>query len=90
VSGYEWAANATQSNSDDEKTVFAQCSAGNKVVGGGGFVLGDFVGTPAPREVAIYYTAQGSSGSWEIKAHEVVPTDADWLLNASAICVTAS
>jgi hypothetical protein len=90
VSGYESAANNTSSNSDDDKTVVAQCSPGKKVVGGGGSVTGDLAGAPAPPEVAIYYTALGSSGSWEVKAHEIVPTDADWLLVASAICVTAS
>jgi len=89
LSGYEWAGNNTQSNSDGVKSVEAQCAPGKKVVGGGGSVLGDFVGTPAPPEVAIFYTGPGGTGSWEVKAHEVVPTNADWLLIVTAICVDA-
>ena len=89
VSGFERVADNTQASSDDQKSVATHCSPGKKVVGGGGFVIGDFVGTPAPAEVALFYTGPDGNG-WEVKAHEAAPTDADWLLVAIAICVTAS
>jgi hypothetical protein len=89
LSGYEWAANNTQSTSDDVKSIEAKCPTGKKVAGGGGSVIGDFVGTPAPPEVAIFYTGPSGTSSWEVKAHEVVPTNADWLLIVTAICVNA-
>src|SRR5262245_38651040 len=78
LGGIEWGADNTQPTSDNLKSVEAKCPPGKKVVGGGGTILGDWVGTPAPPEVAIFDTSPGSSFSWEVKAHEVVPTNANW------------
>src|SRR5262245_3050807 len=89
LGGVEWGEDNTQPTSDNVQSVEAKCPPGKKVVGGGADILGDWVGTPAPAEGAIFESAPGGTFSWEVKAHEVVPTNADWLLIATAICVDA-
>jgi Collagen triple helix repeat (20 copies) len=71
--------------SSGDKFTFATCPVGKVAVGGGARIFGPN-GSFAPSAVALDFSDVTDTG-WFARAHEVVPTDASWHLEVTAICV---
>jgi hypothetical protein len=72
-------------NSIDTKTVRATCPVGTVAIGGGGRIQGTF-GVAAIHESRRDF---GDPRTWQVSAHEHGLTNAEWELDAVAICATA-
>ena len=73
------------SDSVISKTTSATCPVGTVAIAGGGRIQG--VTTAAALHQSL--RVSGDTRTWVVSAHEPVPTDDAWSLNALAICATA-
>jgi hypothetical protein len=75
----------TNEDSEDAKTVTAECPSGKEVIGGGARVNGEL------NEVALtgsnpFSASNGARTGWSAYARESSPTAQNWSLEAFAIC----
>ena len=64
------------------KLASATCPQGKVAVGGGADILG---GTP-PVSITVNNPSFANPGQWNARAHELTPTNANWVLRAHAVC----
>lgn len=81
---YVTAASAT--DSEQEKTVKAECPAGKQAIGGG--AKAGPAEAVAVTESAPLVDASGKRVAWSATAREIVPDAAEWAVEAYAICAT--
>jgi hypothetical protein len=85
LSGVTQVEQAGVSDSVDSKTTSATCPVGTVAIAGGGRIQG--VTTAAALHESL--RVSGDTRTWVVGAHEPVPTDDAWSLDALAICATA-
>ena len=85
LSGVEQVGAPGELNSTDIKTTSATCPEGKVAIGGGGRMNG-FINVAALGESRQVF---GDPRRWVVSAHEHVPTDKEWELDAFAICAPA-
>jgi hypothetical protein len=85
LSGVEQVGAPGALNSTDIKTTFATCPEGKVAIGGGSRMNG-FINVAALHESRQVF---GDPRRWVVSAHEPVPTDKEWELDAFAICASA-
>jgi hypothetical protein len=92
VSGYEEVAASTATNSAGDKTLFANCPAGKKIVGGGAGVYGEWTaqGQILVDGVGLIMDHPFNDTGWVAKAEEFVPTANGWYLFIKIVCADVS
>ena len=92
VSGYETVVEQSDLDSAHDKTVFASCPPGKKVLGGGAGVYGKQVegGQLYAQGVALVQDQPFNDYGWAARADELVPTDDDWYLFVEVTCADVS
>ena len=85
LSGVEQVGAPGELNSADIKMTFATCPEGKIAIGGGSRMNG-FINVAALHESRQVF---GDPRRWVVSAHEPVPTDKEWELDAFAICASA-
>ncbi len=85
LSGVEQVGAQGELNSTDIKTTSATCPEGKVAIGGGARMNG-FINVAALGESHRDF---GDPRRWVVRAHEPVPTDKEWELDAFAICASA-
>jgi hypothetical protein len=84
MSGYAQVAANSVNDSTASKSVTATCPAGKKAVGGGGSYL-----SAQTDAIHIYFSgALGDGSGWLVLAEEQAAVAGNWLVNATAVCVT--
>jgi len=90
AAGYASPGSASPVNSTSLRSVAPSCPGGWYVVGGGAYVEGATLGSPAPNDVALTSSEPtgggGSSTAWIAIAHETDPTSQSWRIVAGVIC----
>jgi hypothetical protein len=76
-------------NSDDFKTVAADCPPGKVVIGGGAAVANPDGGFTSLRQVQLYGSFPPFKTRWLGEAQELAPTAVTWALEVYAICAVA-
>ena len=87
VAGLEIVHATTAADSDGEKTATAACSAGKKVVGGGGYAAGFL---SYPDQLAIVANFPTNSTSWRAVGQETTAFAGAWLVRAYALCANVA
>lgn len=92
ISGYERVFAQSDLNSNYDKTEWATCPDGKKVIGGGAGVYGEFTGDGQViiHGVALIQSHPANDNAYAARAEEIVPTDLDWQLDVWAICATVN
>jgi hypothetical protein len=88
VGGIEVVEASSLFHSGDDRTVTVDCPSGKRVVAGGGGAWGRAM-IWITRGVALTASHPLDDDTWLAAAHEVVPTDEEWFLRVSAVCVAA-
>jgi len=90
ISGYEIVTVGSADNSDDGKSIGAQCPSGKRVLGGGVSVSpigGINIGDPP---IAIRESMPFGDFYWQVTAVETKPYPNNWSLQAYAICANVA
>ena len=87
ISGYEIVYSNTPSDSSPTKTWETSCTAGKKILGGGGYteVSGGAASIAISESIPVGGPPQNA---WRVTAYEATPTDLGWYLRVYAICAT--
>ena len=90
INGLEVVEERSQSNSDSQKTEIADCPEGKVVVGSGYELSNGFTGTFPNILTDVVPTVVGVGDTVvTVQAMEEQPTNANWQMEARAICATA-
>jgi len=92
ASGYETVFATSATDSSGDKTVFANCPAGKKAVGGGGGVYGPWIngGQQIINGVGLVQDHPFNDTGWVSTAEEFVSTGNAWYLFVKVICADVS
>jgi hypothetical protein len=90
ASGYEIVDVITGVGALDLQSGLAPCPAGKKVVGGGGWAVGQGGLVHHYESVLVRSAPVATGDGWLIVARELVPTPDVWGLHIRALCVNAS
>jgi hypothetical protein len=92
VSGYERVMERSDLDSTYDKTTWALCPEGKKVIGGGAGVYGTATGEGQEviHGVALIQDHPFNDDGWSGRAEEIIPTDSNWVLQVWAICATVN
>lgn len=93
VANYVIVHSESAANSTGDKTVWAFCTGGRSVIGGGAGVYGTTLaggGQVIIDGVALVQNHPVNESGWGARADEFIPTDEPWILHVWAICADAS
>jgi hypothetical protein len=90
ISGREIVGGDSPTNSTDLKFAVAQCPTGKVPTGGGGGILGPAGDINSVEQVALIdsHPIAAPFTGWQVAAKEMVATDNNWRVRASAVCVS--
>jgi hypothetical protein len=83
VSNWEKVTVTSASNSTDKPNISVSCTAGKKVLGGGGKV------SDTSGKVGILNSYPSANDTWTVDAYEISGVSTNWTVSVYAICATA-
>ena len=88
VSGLEVVGASSIFDSNKSKTLVVRCPAGKRLIGGGAGAWGRaMIFVP---DGLVLSASQPYDGGWLAAAHESVPTEQEWFLQAHAVCAVVA
>jgi hypothetical protein len=88
ISGYEIVVGQSAYDSNSPKSVIVSCPEGKRLLGGSAAAWARAY-VRAPAGVALTTSDSLGDRAWIAAAHEIVPTDEEWYVHATAICAVA-
>lgn len=88
ISGLEIVSDSSLFNSTPDRTLTVSCPQGKRLVGGGGGAWGRAM-IAIPSGVALTASHPYDDDTWLVAAREVNPTETEWFLRATVVCVAA-